>query len=1305
MRRLALRWSVAPSTLFACALGLAIAQPAEGRASLTDLPSAAGAPAGAHPTALASADFDGDGMPDLAVGYAGVAEGAVVIHRGNVDALFPNAPEARQRRAAGTLVEGAFLPAPLAVHLPFAVDFLGAGDFDNDGRADLVAATMGGSSLHVLKGDGGGRVASIIEVELGARLGTMVVGDINTADGIPDVVLSTTGPNGPSLMVLESPGGLLRARAETIPVPTRPVSIVLARVGSDRRVSILAAAEEELFLLEGRDRRVPANESGKSAVPPASLHRMVLPSPIESMSWGDFLAEPEPRGELAVVTRAGHLLFFDLAQDGGAAVLRPVASEELGAPGATFVPARISGRAQLDLLVLDAAGGPIHVMSGMRRGDSMSEVDGLPSAEIATLATWSYPEVAGRVRTVLPMRLNADARPDLVLLVDGQNAPLLAPTAPQAVITVNSNLDNTTAGNGLCTLREAINNANSNSDTTAGDCPAGAGLDTISFAIGGSGSAASISIGGSMLPVITNSVTIDGTTQGCAAPPCVEINGAPGGAATGLRLNGGAGGNTIRGVSINRFTPGHGIYGTTSGNIIEGNRIGTDLTGMTRQTNGAAGIRFDSAAATANTIGGTVAAARNLVSGNTGSGIVFVDGPHDNAVLGNHVGINAAGTGAISNSSGIYLGGVGTSSNTIGGTVPGAGNVASGNLYQGIVLYTNSSGNTVQGNLLGVDPTGSTALGNGENGIWLTDLGSNILGGSTAGARNVVSGNEINGMRIDSDGNQIVGNWVGINATGTAAIPNKKRGINLNYADGNTIGPGNVVSGNQMIGDPSWGYGISLYFSNGNSVVGNFAGTDPSGTFAIGNARAGIILESSSSNIVGGTTPAARNVSSGNTRNGVTMTLSANNNQVLGNYLGVDVTGTVAIPNGGDGAEIEDATGNTIGPGNVISGNTEVGVFLESNAVGNTVRGNYVGTDATGTTVIGNGRNGVQVGCLPLAGTCGVGAATSNVIGGATPDARNVIVGSGEDGVFLMNASDDNVVQGNAIGTDATGTLALGNAGHGVRVLDSNRVRIGGSAAGEGNFIANNGGAGVVVHGTSMDSPVLGNVIAGNGLLGIDLGASDGVTPNDPGDLDTGPNGMQNFPVLSSVQSSPSGVVVVEGALDGTPASSFRIEFFSNGSCDASGHGEGRRYLGFTDAVTDGSGTASFSASLTAPVPAGEMVTATATSTTSCTSEFSACAVASCSTLAVFPHTVLASDKDHLTWGSPADVRWVKGDLAALGSYSTLADGELLAASGLDLSLDQPLPQSGRYYLVRPLICGSWQSSPGSEPGRDSNLP
>lgn len=91
--------------------------------------------------------------------------------------------------------------------------------------------------------------------------------------------------------------------------------------------------------------------------------------------------------------------------------------------------------------------------------------------------------------------------------------------------------------------------------------------------------------------------------------------------------------------------------------------------------------------------------------------------------------------------------------------------------------------------------------------------------------------------------------------------------------------------------------------------------------------------------------------------------------------------------------------------------------------------------------------------------------------------------------------------------------------------------------------------------------------------------------------------------------------------------------------------------------------------------------------------------------MAVFPYALLASDEDHLAWGGATDVRWVKGSLSQVGSYPTVASGTMIGASGLDIAADQPAAGAGLYYLVRPLICGSWQSTPGSEPGRDSSLP
>jgi hypothetical protein len=123
--------------------------------------------------------------------------------------------------------------------------------------------------------------------------------------------------------------------------------------------------------------------------------------------------------------------------------------------------------------------------------------------------------------------------------------------------------------------------------------------------------------------------------------------------------------------------------------------------------------------------------------------------------------------------------------------------------------------------------------------------------------------------------------------------------------------------------------------------------------------------------------------------------------------------------------------------------------------------------------------------------------------------------------------------------------------------------------------------------------------------LGIDLG-DNSVTPNDPGDGDTGANELQNFPELFAVYGTGLSTTV-EGVLNSTPDTKFRIEFLANADCDPSGYGEGNTSIGAAMVLTDGSGDASFTAYFEVEVPAGGWVTATATDPDSNTSEFSAC--------------------------------------------------------------------------------------------------
>jgi hypothetical protein len=311
----------------------------------------------------------------------------------------------------------------------------------------------------------------------------------------------------------------------------------------------------------------------------------------------------------------------------------------------------------------------------------------------------------------------------------------------------------------------------------------------------------------------------------------------------------------------------------------------------------------------------------------------------------------------------------------------------------------------------------------------------------------------------------------------------------------------------------------------------------------------------------------------------------------------------------------------------------------------------------------------------------------------------------------------DNQILGNLIGTDARGVLPIGNDLGGVNIVGGTDNPIGGLNPGEGNVIAFNGEDGIgIFPGTIAPSvgPATGNVILGNSiyenaLLGIDLASaqpgSDGVTPNDPTDGDTGGNELQNFPELTIADASPTDILV-EGSLDSIAGATYRVQLFANAACDASGHGEGARFLGSTTVSTVGSGRGDFSVVLPALVGDGEAITATVTNPGNNTSEFSACFAATCTSVVGFAQTILAPNPDALAWAAPADMRYIRGDLAAVSSYNVTGGGVATGATMIDISADAPAPGSGLYYAVRPLGCGSWQTSLGApRPDRDLMLP
>ncbi|QQS45450.1 MAG: VCBS repeat-containing protein [Acidobacteriota bacterium] len=436
-------------------------------------------------------------------------------------------------------------------------------------------------------------------------------------------------------------------------------------------------------------------------------------------------------------------------------------------------------------------------------------------------------------------------------------------------------------------------------------------------------------------------------------------------------------------------------------------------------------------------------------------------------------------------------------------------------------------------------------------------------------------------------------------------LGNGVQGINVNSPDnligGTAPGEGNLISGN---GDR--GILINNPTASGNRVEGNLIGTDITGTAAIPN-HLGIAIGAASSCVIGGTAPGSRNIISGNLNNGIQIDndSTASNNRIEGNFIGTDVTGTIDLGNGSSGVFVIGAVNTVIGgvtpaARNVISGNRGGIVVAGSTASGNRIEGNFIGTDVTGTADLGNDFEGVYISGL------------NNTVGGSAVGARNVISGNDQIGIAIVDGADGNRIEGNYIGVDVSGTTDLGNSSEGILILSSTNNTIGGLAAGATNLIAFNNGAGIFLAGASANNSLSANRIFSNIGLGIDLNG-DGITANDAGDVDTGPNNLQNFPVLDPIITAGT----VNGSIDSTAGNTaypVRIEFFANAACDMSGNGEGEVFLGAANIAAPGN----FSFNYT-PVPGQPIITATATDANGNTSEFSNCA---CPVLTLLPATL-----------------------------------------------------------------------------------
>jgi hypothetical protein len=580
--------------------------------------------------------------------------------------------------------------------------------------------------------------------------------------------------------------------------------------------------------------------------------------------------------------------------------------------------------------------------------------------------------------------------------------------------------------------------------------------------------------------------------------------------------------------------------------------------------------------------------------------------------------------------------------------VTNTNNSGEGSLRQALLTNNSAGGAVITFNIPGEDvhtitPTPDTLLeitkpvyvngysqpGAVRNSALLIEISGALAGFGTTGLNvsagdSVIEGLVINGfignsgISLNGTGatrNRVSGNRLGTDPTGTLSRPNAYA-ILINGASANIIGTdgdgsNDLSEGNLLSGNASGGVAIFDTGATANVVAGNYVGIDASGQTALPNTGNGILLNGSSGNVIGGTSPATRNIISGNTQDGIAVEGAGTNHRIIGNFIGTNVSGTIAIPNNA-GIHLFNGSntrigGTATGEGNVISGNREGVIIGSDGAANNFVLGNLIGIAANGTSPLGN----------------------------SGPNAGN--------GISIVNSN------GNSIG-DATNAAAANriafNSGRGVYVFSgtANNIR--------GNFI--------------FDNASLSIDLGPTGITPNDDGDSDSGANN----LQNFP--ILTSALYDGFGGSNTEIT---GTFNSTPNSTFSLEFFDSPFCTLSGHGEARALIGTRTVTTDASGNFTFDYNFPTANLLGHSLSVTATDALGNTSEFSPCVVAAAAQRRVeFTSSVFNSSEGNAiaaltvtrigTPGGPVTVNYATANGTATGGTSCGSGVDYLNSSG-----------------------------------------
>ncbi len=602
------------------------------------------------------------------------------------------------------------------------------------------------------------------------------------------------------------------------------------------------------------------------------------------------------------------------------------------------------------------------------------------------------------------------------------------------------------------------------------------------------------------------------------------------------------------------------------------------------------------------TPGGQIQAGLNFLAGSENSVVrglaiyefsfagVVLNGAGSQTVEGNHLGLRG-GAFYLGNDHGVLL--TDANGSIVGktcddSTCSGKGNLIVASASDGI--WVSADGVQIHGNRIGTTPDGTSispplgASGNAEFGVYVEEDDVR-LGTGARGSGNLISGNGLGGVQLIGSDGELRGNWIGTDVTGTVDLGNLGSGVELGGL-GNKVMAGNVISGNSENG---------VLVTGEDAVVENATiGLTADSASPLGNSTSGIRIQAD------GTTVESNTIGA-NALDGIR--IESMSNTIVANFVGTNAAND-DVGNGLNG--IRDSGGlNDIGQaelGNVIGFNN-IGIQIVGGAQSTQIRGNYIGTDSTGAD-IGNGVVGIELNDGDVIGIGGLDAMNTG--------SANVIGNTGGPGIAITGLSSFIDIRGNYIGTDPEGR-DLGNDGSGIlcscpsSFFGADAVAPASETIDSGNEIAFNSGDGVVMLGGSSSATIRGNLIHDNGGEAIDLG-SDGPTPNDFGDDDTGANDLQNFPefdALNTQWNEQTGELEVRYRVTSNVQDSdypLMIDFYLRNAAT----GGTDRYLGAD--TYDAGDAVLFRATSFAPLGGGPLngyLVATATTDTGRTSELS----------------------------------------------------------------------------------------------------